>query len=187
MIRQAKMSPSESEEQLVSAEQKPHSERDTVEALRLARLIVEGDVDAWCDQDSDKLAAHALLRLEEQYEHLDGALRGRVAQLNEADTETARLKEQLETAEKRLAICVDTQKANQEVYWDQTEYERKLNAELKEQKEALEAALQKIADNREIVQGAEGHPSMVYGGIDMRKVAAEALAAVRNPAKERDA
>lgn len=54
---------------------RPHSEPDTVEALRLARLIVEGDVDAWCDQDSDKLAAHALLRLFEQKEASDALLR----------------------------------------------------------------------------------------------------------------
>lgn len=54
---------------------------------------------------------------------------------------------------------------------------------LVEQFEVLETALQKIADNCEVVEMADGWPSIVYGGIDFRAVAAEALAAVRNPAK----
>jgi chromosome segregation ATPase len=57
-------------------------------------------------------------------------------------------REQLQTAQEQLARCV--QEANQETYWNQTEYERKKNAELQEQYEVAktEADEAEIALNR---------------------------------------
>lgn len=71
---------------------------------------------------------------------------GALRELAELAKRAESLEEQLQTAERKLAMCVDVQRKNQETYWNQTEYERKRNDGLQEQLQTARDALVKIAE-----------------------------------------